>query len=482
MTLALRYTARSDRGLVRSNNEDSVYAGPRLLAVADGMGGHVGGEIASRVVIASVTPLDDADPAEDLLGALRDAAVDGNSAIAATVEEEPELAGMGTTLTALLFADDRVGLLNVGDSRAYLMRDDELVQITHDDTFVQSLVDAGRITIAEAEVHPKRSLVLRALTGEEVVETTTELREVRAGDRYLLCSDGLTDVLNHAALSVELRIGDHEVCADRLIEAALAGGGPDNVTVIVADVTEVSEGAGDAEAAAVAGGSAGSSEPAAVAATVAPAGAAAADAPDADSAAPDSTAPDGIGHGAETPAADPTEPAGLDRATAGQDHAEAPVAPTVSAWFTEADRSSQADEAQAAGSRDVERSGAAGAQADPGWAETSRPADSATASDSAVSGHAPVTPTNDADPAVSTEQATATTPEDAGADGGAAVTEQAAAGRDESSDRREDASTTDWSAAEHRRQPRSARSLLVGAAVLGVGAVATIAVRRRLGR
>ncbi|AOS62347.1 PP2C family protein-serine/threonine phosphatase [Actinoalloteichus hymeniacidonis] len=239
MTLALRFTARSDRGLVRSNNEDSVYAGPRLLAVADGMGGHVGGEIASRLVITAVTPLDDADLGGDLTRMLQDATVDGNSAIAATVEEDPELAGMGTTLTALLFADDRVGLLNVGDSRAYLLRDDQLHQITHDDTFVQSLVDAGRITVAEAEVHPKRSLVLRALTGEKAVEATTEIREVRAGDRYLLCSDGLTDVLNHAALTIALRGGDHEACADKLVEAALAGGGPDNVTVIVADVVEV---------------------------------------------------------------------------------------------------------------------------------------------------------------------------------------------------------------------------------------------------
>src|SRR5690606_36998809 len=128
MTLVLRYAARSDRGLVRSNNQDSVYAGPRLLAVADGMGGHAAGEGASKVVIAALAPLDDDEPGDDLLSQLRESVAGGNSAIAELVENDAELEGMGTTLTAILFSGNRLGLLHIGDSRAYLWRDNKLTQ------------------------------------------------------------------------------------------------------------------------------------------------------------------------------------------------------------------------------------------------------------------------------------------------------------------------------------------------------------------
>ncbi|MER2224830.1 MAG: protein phosphatase 2C domain-containing protein, partial [Rhodococcus sp. (in: high G+C Gram-positive bacteria)] len=141
MTLVLHYAARSDRGLVRSNNQDSVYAGPRLLALADGMGGHAAGEVASKVVIAALAPLDDDEPGDDLLGQLHQAVLAGNNAIAELVASDPELEGMGTTLTAILFAGSKMGLVHVGDSRCYMVRDGELTQITHDDTFVQSLID-----------------------------------------------------------------------------------------------------------------------------------------------------------------------------------------------------------------------------------------------------------------------------------------------------------------------------------------------------
>lgn len=193
MTLVLRYAARSDRGLVRSNNEDSVYAGARLLALADGMGGHAAGEVASQLMIAALAHLDDDEPGGDLLGKLAAAVREGNAAIADQVEEEPELDGMGTTLTAILFAGSKLGLAHIGDSRAYLLRDGQLTQITRDDTFVQSLVDEGRITPEQAHSHPQRSLIMRALTGSEV-EPTLTVREARAGDRYLICSDGLSDV------------------------------------------------------------------------------------------------------------------------------------------------------------------------------------------------------------------------------------------------------------------------------------------------
>ncbi|WP_017972679.1 PP2C family protein-serine/threonine phosphatase [Actinopolyspora halophila] len=238
MTLVLHYAARSDRGLVRSNNQDSVYAGPRLLALADGMGGHAAGEVASKVVIAALAPLDDDEPGDDLLGHLHDAMLSGNNAISELVASDPDLDGMGTTLTAMLFAGSKLGLIHIGDSRAYQVRNDELSQITHDDTFVQSLIDEGRITEEEAANHPQRSLLLRALTGHEV-EPSLAVREARAGDRYLLCSDGLSSVVSEETIAEALRINDPQQSADRLIELALKGGGPDNVTVIVADVVDV---------------------------------------------------------------------------------------------------------------------------------------------------------------------------------------------------------------------------------------------------
>ncbi|HVK20343.1 MAG TPA: PP2C family serine/threonine-protein phosphatase [Actinokineospora sp.] len=241
MTLVLRYAARSDRGLVRSNNQDSVYAGPRLLSLADGMGGHVAGEVASKVVIAALAPLDDDEPGEDLLSQLREATLAGNGAIAELVASDPDLDGMGTTLSAILFAGNRIGLVHVGDSRVYLRRNGQFTQITHDDTFVQSLIDEGRITEDEAATHPQRSLLLKALTGHEV-EPSLTVREARAGDRYLLCSDGLSGPVSMETMAEAIEIPDPQACADRMIELALKGGGPDNVTVIIADVVDVDYG------------------------------------------------------------------------------------------------------------------------------------------------------------------------------------------------------------------------------------------------
>jgi PPM family protein phosphatase len=237
VALVLRYAARSDRGLIRGNNQDSVYAGPRLLAVADGMGGHAAGDVASKVVIAALEHLDDDAPSGDLLQALRQAVFDGSEHLREYIRERPQLEGMGTTLTAILFAGGRLALCHVGDSRAYLLRDGQLSQITHDDTFVQTLIDDGRITQEEANSHPQRSLLLRALNGQEV-EPALTMREARAGDRYLLCSDGLSGVVSEETLAEALKDPDPQSTADRLIELALRGGGPDNITVIVADVVD----------------------------------------------------------------------------------------------------------------------------------------------------------------------------------------------------------------------------------------------------
>ncbi|MGY1697899.1 MULTISPECIES: PP2C family protein-serine/threonine phosphatase [unclassified Geodermatophilus] len=237
MSLALRYAARSDRGLVRGNNQDSVYAGPRLLAVADGMGGHAAGDVASKVVIAALEHLDDDAPSGDMLQALREAVFDGSEHLREVIRESPQLEGMGTTLTAVLFAGGRIALCHVGDSRAYLLRDGVLTQITHDDTFVQTLIDDGRITPEEANHHPQRSLLLRALNGQDV-DPDLSMREARAGDRYLLCSDGLSGVVSEETLAHALEDPDPQSTADRLVELALRSGGPDNITVIVADVVE----------------------------------------------------------------------------------------------------------------------------------------------------------------------------------------------------------------------------------------------------
>jgi hypothetical protein len=207
------------------------------------------------VVIAALAPLDDDEPSDDLLAQLREATAAGNGAIAELVASDPELDGMGTTLTAILFAGNRIGLVHIGDSRAYLHRNGQFAQITHDDTFVQSLIDEGRITEDEAATHPQRSLLLKALTGHEV-EPNLTIREARAGDRYLLCSDGLSGVVSHETLSDTIKIPDSQACADRLIELALKSGGPDNVTVIVADVVDIDFG----EDAPIVGGAAGNGQ------------------------------------------------------------------------------------------------------------------------------------------------------------------------------------------------------------------------------
>ncbi|MFI9275439.1 MerR family transcriptional regulator [Kitasatospora sp. NPDC052896] len=240
--LGIRYAARSDIGRVRTRNEDSVHAGPRLLAVADGLGGRAGGDRASAAAIGALRRLDHALPTGDLLNALEQAVAEADAELRGLVAAEPELAGLGTTLTALLWSGSQLALVHIGDSRAYLLRDGELFQITHDHTLVQSMVDDGRLTADEAATHPQRSLLLQALTGEKRVKPDLSLLTARAGDRYLLCSDGLSTVLPadrlHTALSA---IADPEQAVQQLIELANRAGGPDNIACGVADVVELPE-------------------------------------------------------------------------------------------------------------------------------------------------------------------------------------------------------------------------------------------------
>jgi PPM family protein phosphatase len=243
-TLAVRYAVRSDVGLRREDNEDSAYAGARLLAVADGLGGHAGGEVASAAAIEALKPLDTEVPAGELLNALDHAVRRANSALHDIVAADPSLQGMGTTLTAILWSGSQLGLVHIGDSRAYLLRDGELFQITHDHTLVQSLIDDGRITAEEAASHPQRALLLRAL-GSASSEPDLQLREAQAGDRYLLCSDGLYDAVPIDAIrSVLSTVADPDKAVGELITLANQGGGPDNITCIVADVVALPEAAG----------------------------------------------------------------------------------------------------------------------------------------------------------------------------------------------------------------------------------------------
>jgi PPM family protein phosphatase len=238
MTLTLRYAARSDRGLIRSGNQDSVYAGPRLLAVADGMGGMAAGDIASNIVIGTMAPLDEDVPGGALLDALRSVVDSANQQLRETVDANPAMEGMGTTLTAMLFSGSKIGMVHIGDSRAYLLRDGEFTQITKDDTYVQMLIDEGRISPEEADTHPQRHLLSRALDGRDA-EPEYSVREAHAGDRYLLCSDGLSGVVSAETIAASLRdYKDANQCAERLVQLALRGGGPDNITVIVTDVTD----------------------------------------------------------------------------------------------------------------------------------------------------------------------------------------------------------------------------------------------------
>jgi len=238
MTLTLRYAARSDRGLIRDGNQDSVYAGPRLLAVADGMGGMAAGDVASNIVIAAIAPLDEDVPGDALVDNLRSAVETANQQLRDAVDANPAMEGMGTTLTAMLFSGSKFGMVHIGDSRAYLLRDGEFVQVTKDDTYVQMLVDEGRISPEEASSHPQRSLLTRALDGRDI-DPEYRVRPAVPGDRYLICSDGLTAVVSTDTIAETMReYVDPAQCVERLVQLALRGGGPDNVTVIIADVTD----------------------------------------------------------------------------------------------------------------------------------------------------------------------------------------------------------------------------------------------------
>lgn len=242
MSLSLRYAARSHVGLIRDGNEDSGYAGPRLLMVADGMGGQAAGELASSVAVQTLAQLDSSSSAEspdDPLQLLGTRIYEAHTRLRAMVAENSQLEGMGTTLTALLFARGQLALAHIGDSRAYRLREGRFEQLTTDHTWVQRLVDEGRISAEEAGHHPQRSLLMRALDGRGQAEPDLSMIDVQIGDRFLLCSDGLCGVVSFETIeSAVAGQADIHAVAESLIQLALRGGGPDNITCIVADVVQ----------------------------------------------------------------------------------------------------------------------------------------------------------------------------------------------------------------------------------------------------
>ena len=236
--------AVSHVGKVRANNQDSGYAGKYLFVVADGMGGHAGGDVASAIAVKRIVETDRLYTSpNDAEFALQAALLAANALLAETVFERSELTGMGTTVSAMLRVGGSVAIAHIGDSRIYLYRDGELSQITADHTFVQRLVDSGRITQEEAAVHPRRSVLMRVLGDVDASpEIDTAVLDTRAGDRWLICSDGLSSYVSEdkiiAALST---IPDSRNASDRLVRDALDQGAPDNVTVVVVDIDDTGD-------------------------------------------------------------------------------------------------------------------------------------------------------------------------------------------------------------------------------------------------
>lgn len=240
--------AVSHVGKVRSNNQDSGYAGRHLFLVADGMGGHAGGDVASALATKRIVEADrDYPSASDAEFALQQALLAANTLLAETVFEHGELTGMGTTVSGILRVADKVAVAHIGDSRIYLHRAGELKQITNDHTFVQRLVDSGRITPEEAAVHPRRSVLMRVLGDVDAApEIDSAVLETRAGDRWLLCSDGLSSYVSDEKLATILAtVPSAQAAAQRLVKESLDAGAPDNVTVVLVDIDETGDSSSD---------------------------------------------------------------------------------------------------------------------------------------------------------------------------------------------------------------------------------------------
>lgn len=257
---AVATVGRTHVGLVKPNNEDAFHIGPVLVLVADGVGGSAAGEVASRTVVDTFAAVerealarsadqqrDPDDPVDDIYAVLSAAVERSTDSLNEQVEADPALDGMGTTITAMMWSGRRIVFAQIGDSRGYYLADGapgaetanrppgDLEQITKDDSFVQYLIDRGMLDPAEATRHPRRNVILKALNGATVSPSLRTFAP-RIGDRYLLCSDGLSDYVPAATIAETIRGTDADSAADRLIELSLAAGAPDNVTVLIADV------------------------------------------------------------------------------------------------------------------------------------------------------------------------------------------------------------------------------------------------------
>ena len=230
MSLAFKVFALSDLGLQREGNEDSGLISPKLIAVADGMGGHAGGEVASTIAITALATTEINE--NSLLTITKDI----DSAILHKSQTQPDLAGMGTTLTALHINNEAVELLHVGDTRCYAFAGGKLNQLSHDHTVMQELIDQGRITPEEAVSHPQRSLLTHALMGDSGFEPVIQLYPTKLGDQFLLCSDGLTSVLSDFEIAKILKKYSGQELVENLVAETKAKGAPDNVTVIWAEI------------------------------------------------------------------------------------------------------------------------------------------------------------------------------------------------------------------------------------------------------
>jgi protein phosphatase len=239
----VRWAARTDVGRARDRNEDSYYGGTHVFAVADGLGGHNAGDVASRLAIEPIKDLDsklDGVPAERLSDTLTDTVVEANRAVYRKAQADAKVRGMGTTLTAVAIGDGSAYLAHVGDSRCYLLRGSAINQLSHDHTLVARMVQEGKLTPEEAEVHPQRSILTRALGAEPDVDVDSLHIDLQPGDRLLLCSDGLSSVIGEDRIREVLTTADElEAGCSRLIDEANAHGGPDNITVVIVEVTGV---------------------------------------------------------------------------------------------------------------------------------------------------------------------------------------------------------------------------------------------------
>ncbi|MFB0839302.1 PP2C family serine/threonine-protein phosphatase [Arthrobacter sp. E44] len=237
--LIMRFAARSDVGRIRSKNDDSAYAGRHLAVVADGMGGHAGGDVASAATVLDMIHLDSPEYGDDAGTVLADEIQTANSLLSELVHINPKLAGMGTTVTALLLADNKLHFAHIGDSRAYRLRDGEFKQISVDHTFVQRLIDEGRLRPEEAETHPHKNVLMRVLGDVDASpELDLDTLDAKPGDRWLLCSDGLNYVAAHAVERTVRETHNLHECAETLVELTLEAGSPDNVTVVMVDIVE----------------------------------------------------------------------------------------------------------------------------------------------------------------------------------------------------------------------------------------------------